>query len=152
VATVEYDAAGVSVGDAPQSSYSVALRYFHKKWYVKPRFTWFDRYYSDFDPFSLNGENSGRQSWKIPSYGQFELHAGYNMDLGETNLDFRLSVFNVLNTTFIGNAQNNDAFGQWYFTDPNRNYAFTQNNFDAASSAVYMGYPFRTNLSVRVRF
>lgn len=152
VASVEYDAAGVSVGDAPQSSYSIALRYFHNKWYVKPRFTWFDRYYSDFDPFSLNGENSGRQSWQIPSYGQFEVHAGYNMDVGESNLDFRLSLFNVLNKTFIGNAQNNDAFGQWYFTDSDRNYAFTQNNFDAASSAVYMGYPFRTNLSVRVRF
>jgi hypothetical protein len=28
----------------------------------------------------------------------------------------------------------------------------TTNNFDAASAAVYMGLPFRTNFSVRVRF
>jgi hypothetical protein len=31
-------------------------------------------------------------------------------------------------------------------------YAFSENNFDAASASVYMGYGFRSNFSVRVRF
>ncbi len=49
-------------------------------------------------------------------------------------------------------GQNNGALADWYFRDPDRQYAFTENNFDAASASVYMGYGFRTNFSVRVRF
>jgi hypothetical protein len=58
----------------------------------------------------------------------------------------------VLNTIYINNAQNNDAFGQYYFTDSDRRYAFATNNFDAASSSVYMGPGFQSNFSLRVRF
>tara|TARA_Y100000385_G_scaffold267126_1_gene302953 strand:+ start:1611 stop:4460 length:2850 start_codon:yes stop_codon:yes gene_type:complete len=151
-AIVQYNAEGVSVGDSPQSQYSVSLKYTHKKVYIKPRFTVFSRHFADFDPFSLNGENEGRQSWQIPTYGLLDLHAGYNLNLNGTNMDIRLSVFNLLNTVYLSNAQNNDAYGEWYFTDANRKYAFSENNFDAGSASVYMGYGARTNLSVRIRF
>lgn len=152
VAVVQYNAEGVSVGDSPQSQYSVSLKYTYKQLYLKPRFTVFSRHFADFDPFSLNGENEGRQSWQIPTYGLLDLHAGYRLDLNGTNMDFRLSIFNLLNTVYLSNAQNNDAYGEWYFTDPDRKYAFSENNFDAGSASVYMGYGFRTNLSVRIRF
>ena len=151
-AIVQYNAEGVSVGYSPQSQYSVSLKYTHKKVYIKPRFTVFSRHFADFDPFSLNGENEGRQSWQIPTYGLLDLHAGYNLNLNGTNMDIRLSVFNLLNTVYLSNAQNNDAYGEWYFTDANRKYAFSENNFDAGSASVYMGYGARTNLSVRIRF
>ena len=151
-ATVTYDAQGVRVGDAPQHQYSLSLKYTHKDFYLRPRYTLFDKYFADFDPFSLNGENAGRQSWQLPTYGLLEIHAGYNFDWGTSNFDIRLSLFNVLNTTYINNAQNNDAFGQYYFTDTDRRYAFATNNFDAASAAVYMGPGFQSNLSLRVRF
>jgi hypothetical protein len=152
VAIVQYNAEGVSVGDSPQSQYSVSLKYTYKQLYLKPRFTVFSRHFADFDPFSLNGENEGRQSWQIPTYGLLDLHAGYRLDLNGTNMDFRLSIFNLLNTVYLSNAQNNDAYGEWSFTDANRKYAFSENNFDAGSASVYMGYGFRTNLSVRIRF
>lgn len=152
VAVVQYNAEGVSVGDSPQSQYSVSLKYTYKQLYLKPRFTIFSRHFADFDPFSLNGENEGRQSWQIPTYGLLDLHAGYRLDLNGTNMDFRLSIFNLLNTVYLSNAQNNDAYGEWYFTDADRKYAFSENNFDAGSASVYMGYGFRTNLSVRIRF
>ena len=151
-AIVQYNAEGVAVGDSPQRQYSVSIKYSFKKFYIKPRFTVFSRHYADFDPFSLYGENEGRQSWQIPTYGLLDLHTGYNMDIGGSNVDFRLSAFNILNTVYLSNAQNNDAFGQYYFNDPGRKYAFSQNNFDAGSASVYMGYGFRTNFSVRVRF
>ena len=105
-AIVQYNAEGVSVGDSPQSQYSVSLKYTHKKVYIKPRFTVFSRHFADFDPFSLNGENEGRQSWQIPTYGLLDLHAGYNLNLNGTNMDIRLSVFNLLNTVYLSNAQN----------------------------------------------
>lgn len=151
-AVVQYNAEGVSVGDSPQSQYSISLKYSYKNMYIKPRFTVFSRHYADFDPFSLNGENEGRQSWQIPTYGLLDLHAGYNFNVNETNMDVRLSAFNILNTIYLSNAQNNDAYGEWYFTDPDRTYAFSENNFDAGSASVYMGYGFRTNLSIRIRF
>ena len=151
-AVVQYNAEGVSVGDSPQSQYSISLKYSYKNMYIKPRFTIFSRHYADFDPFSLNGENEGRQSWQIPTYGLLDLHAGYNFNVNETNMDVRLSAFNILNAIYLSNAQNNDAYGEWYFTDPDRTYAFSENNFDAGSASVYMGYGFRTNLSIRIRF
>jgi hypothetical protein len=150
--TITYDAKGVAVGDAPQNQYSISLRYEWKRFYIRPRYTFFDRYYADFDPFSLYGANAGRQSWELPEYGLLDIHAGWSTDFRETNLEFRLSLFNVLNTVYLGSAQNNDAYGQVYYNDPARRYALTTNNFDAASAAVYMGLPFRSNFSVRVRF
>ncbi|MEC7654071.1 MAG: hypothetical protein VX548_03910 [Bacteroidota bacterium] len=60
-------------------------------------------------------------------------------------------MYNILNTTYLINAQNNDPHGEWYFNN-GQTYAFTENNFDAASASVYMGYGFRMNFSVRVRF
>lgn len=149
---IKYNAAGVSVGDAPQTQLGFAIRYRKNGFYVKPRYTYFDRFYANFDPFSLNGDNEGRQSWKLPAYGLLDLHVGYTLDMDESQIDFRFSAFNVLNTIYLVNAQNNDPYGEWNFTDPNRTYAFTENNFDAASASVYMGYGFRSNFSVRVRF
>ena len=151
-ATVSYNAEGVSVGDAPQTQVGIAMRYKKKGLYIKPRYTFFDRFYADFDPFSLNGDNEGRQSWKMPAYGLLDLHMGYTLDLESSQMDFRFSVFNLLNKVYLINAQNNDPYGEWYFNNPNRTYAFTENNFDAASASVYMGYGLRTNFSVRVRF
>ncbi|MDG2362745.1 MAG: hypothetical protein P8L80_01430, partial [Flavobacteriales bacterium] len=129
-----------------------AIRFRKNGFYIKPRYTFFDRFYADFDPFSLNGENEGRQSWELPSYGLLDLHMGYTLDLNESQIDFRISAFNILNTVYLVNAQNNDPYGEWNFTDDNRTYAFTENNFDAASASVYMGYGFRSNFSIRVRF
>jgi len=149
---IKYNAAGVSVGDAPQTQIGFAIRYRKAGFYIKPRFTFFDRFYADFDPFSLNGENEGRQSWKLPSYGLLDLHMGYTLNMNESQIDFRISAFNILNSVYLVNAQNNDPYGEWNFTDPNRTYSFTENNFDAASASVNMGYGFRTNFSVRVRF
>jgi len=150
--SISYNAEGVYVGDSPQSQYSLSLRYAKKGFYFKPRFTWFDRYYADFDPFSLFDENEKRQSWKIPAYGLLDLHAGYGFDLKETKVNLSVSLFNALNTVYIINAQNNDVNGDLFYRDQNTQYSFQENNFDASSSSVYMGLGRRTNISIRVRF
>ncbi|EPB65688.1 TonB-dependent receptor plug domain protein, partial [Ancylostoma ceylanicum] len=76
----EFDARGVHVGDAAQSAYAASVRWeFVKNAYVKFKYTYFDRYYSNFDPFSLTGANGGKESWKIPSYGLLTAHAGYTL-------------------------------------------------------------------------
>ena len=69
-ATVSYNAEGVSVGDAPQTQVGLAMRYKKKGLYIKPRYTFFDRFYADFDPFSLNGDNE-----EVDSRGRCQLTA-----------------------------------------------------------------------------
>tara|TARA_E500000331_G_scaffold357573_1_gene419792 strand:+ start:7641 stop:10448 length:2808 start_codon:yes stop_codon:yes gene_type:complete len=140
--TSSFDAEGVHVGDAAQTQYGLSIRYEPTpNTYVKLRGTYFDNYYADFDPLSLNGENAGRESWKIPAYQLIDLHAGYKFKLWEKNrLDLRLSVLNLLDEIYISDAQNNDPY--------NANYQ----DFDAKSAGVFFGLGRRINLSAKFTF
>lgn len=136
---VDFNAKGVHVGDAAQSTYGASLRWrFVKNGYVKLKYNFFDRYYSDFDPNSLDADNAGRDSWKIPSYGLMSLHMGYRLKLEKTALVFKGNVFNLLNTKYISDARNN--FGG------------TTKNFDANSAAVFFGQGTRFNVSLGFEF
>lgn len=133
----EFDAKGVHVGDAAQSVYAASVRWeFVKNAYVKLKYTYFDRYYSNFDPFSLTGKNGGRESWKIPSYGLLTAHAGYTLKLEKSALSFRVNVFNVLNTLYISDARNNQ----------------NGSGFDAASAGVFFGMGRTFNASIAYEF
>jgi iron complex outermembrane receptor protein len=133
----QFDAKGVHVGDAAQSVYAASVRWeFVKNAYVKLKYTYFDRYYSNFDPFSLTGANGGKDSWKIPGYGLLTAHAGYKLKFQKSALDFRINVFNVLNTTYISDARNNQ----------------NGNNFDATSAGVFFGMGTTFNASIAYEF
>ena len=137
-----FDADGVHVGDAAQTQFGLSIRYEpvpHA--YFKLRGTFFENYYADFDPLSLNGENARRESWKIPSYQLLDLHAGYKFKLSEKNkLDIRLSILNLLDEIYISDAQNNDPY--------NANFQ----DFDAKSAGVFFGLGRRVNLSAKFTF
>ncbi|MFN0032946.1 MAG: TonB-dependent receptor [Flavobacteriales bacterium] len=139
LAEFDFAAKGVLVGDAAQLQTGLGIRYSPVTGlYIKPRITYFDKYYANFDPSSLQGENANRQSWKIPSYYQLDVNMGYNMDLGDNKnkLGFKLNLMNVTNNVFISDATNND-FG---------------NTFDANSAGVFMGMGFRWNLGASYTF
>ena len=81
-----------------------------------------------------------RESWKIPSYQLFDLHAGYKIKLSKENkLDVRLSIINFLDKIYISDAQNNDPY--------NSNY-----DFDAKSAGVFFGLGRRINISAKINF
>ena len=133
----EFDARGVHVGDAAQSTYAASIRYaFIKNGYVKVKYSYFDRYYSDFDPFSLSGANGGTESWEIPSYGLMSIHAGYRLKFEKSSLNFRANVFNVLNTFYISDARTNQFGG----------------DFSANSAGVFVGQGLRFNVSLGFQF
>ncbi len=142
---VTYDANQVHVSDAAQTQFGAMLRYEWKNGaYIKGRYTYFDRYYADFNPFSLKGENAGRDSWKIPAYGTMELHAGYSItDAWKTRWDFRASAFNLFNTLYITDAKTNDNFGL---------YTEKTEDFSVRSAGVYVGQPRWFSLSVTATF
>lgn len=151
---VHYDAAGVSVGDAPQTQIGGSVKWnIIKGLYLKPRYTLFSRHYAEFDPFSLNGENVGRQSWVIPTYGLLDVHAGYGFKVKESQVDLRISVYNALNSNYISNALNNEGFSDYYYNDPDRIHPDRlMTNFDAASAGIFLGRGIRSNISLSVRF
>lgn len=142
--SVTYDANGVHVSDAAQTQLGAMLRYEWKNGaYAKTRYTWFDRYFSDMNPFELKGDNAGRESWRIPAYGTLEFHAGYGKEFNGVRWDLRGSVFNVLNSVFITDARNNDLNALY------NNKAF---NFDASSAGVFFGQGRWFNVSLSATF
>ena len=133
----QFDAKGVHIGNSAQSTYGSGIRWqFVKNGYVVLKYNYFDRYYSDFDPFSLTGSSGGTESWKIPSYGMMSLSAGYNFKFDKSKLFIRGNVFNLLNSLYISDARTN-SFG----TD------FTIN-----SAGVFVGQGTTFNISLGFQF
>ena len=142
--TVDFDAVGVHVGNAAQFQFGSMLRYeFKSGMYLKGRFTWFDRQYAEFNPFTLNGSNSRRESWLVPGYVLTELHAGYPVHFNKVRLDIRCSILNLLNQPYISDAQNNDNTAVYTSRTP---------SFDANSASVFMGQGRRFNLSFALNY
>jgi hypothetical protein len=164
--SVTFFARGVHVGNSAQSTYAASLRWsFLKTGYIKVKYTFFDRYYSNFEPNSLSvpddeqftpvdpsdpetqymdndgnivpfNELTGKDSWQIPSYGLLSIHAGYRLKMEKSALNFRANVFNALNSFYISDARNN----------------FVGTDFDAGSAAVFVGQGIRFNVSVGFEF
>ena len=139
--TIDFDAKGVAVGDSPQTQIGGALNYsFAKNAYVKVRYTYFGRYFSDFDPLSLVNENKGRQSWQIPSFGLTSIFAGYRFDFEKFQLGFSASIENLFNVIYLADASNNNG-SALVTTDYLNSQQEATNQFDANSASVYIGLP-----------
>lgn len=133
----DFDAKGVHVGDAAQTMANLSLRYEpFKRFYVKLQYQWFDRYYSNFSPFSLQGTNGGRESWKIPAYGLLNGFIGYSHKFDKFSMFVNGTLTNILNSKYIADATNN-FYGQ---------------GFDATSASVMFGQGFRFNTSIGIQF
>lgn len=133
---LEYDAKGVHVGNAAQTQFGGAVRIMpFKGFYIKPRYTYFDKNYAFFNATDLAKskegttpvyDNRGRESWRIPAYGLMDLSAGYEFAFGQFKCNLYLTVNNVLNTRYINDADNNRA-------------TTSSNGFDATSATVFFG-------------
>ena len=140
---VSFDARGVHVGDAAQTQLGASIKYnLTKRIYLKARYTWFDRYYSQFEPTSLVGVNAQRESWEIPSYGIMDIHFGGSFLFNKKiPVSLRMSVLNALDNNYISDAQNNGEY-------PNPKYK----DFDASSATVFFGQGRRFNVSLQLKF
>lgn len=144
VETIDFSAKDVHVGDAAQTQVAGSLRYtLLKNLYIKPRFTYFAKNYSNFDPKTLTddpavGYNKDRDSWRMPNYGLVDLFLGYNFDYQKMKFGISAGVINVLNATYITDAQNNGDL--------------TTQNFDATSATVYMGMGRRFSFGLKIGF
>lgn len=148
---VYFDAKGIFVGDAAQVQTRHSLRWqVIDDVYLTGALTYFGKHYSQFDPLDLDPEKypgnfdengNPKQSWKIPNYFMVDLHAGYGFKYRGVKFNIRGSVLNLLDETYITDADNNDKYvGQSF------------NDFDAKSAAVFFGLGRRFNLSLQLTF
>jgi len=137
-----FDAKGVHVGDAAQTQLGASIRYeIVSNLFVKANLTYFGRYFAEFDPMTLYGENAGRDSWQIPEYYLLDLTAGYSFDVFGYNMKLNFNVLNALDQVYISDATNNDQYtGQTY------------DSFDAKSAAVFFGLGRRYMASLKILF
>lgn len=137
--TISFDAKGVHVGDAPQSTYAGAIRFEPiKNLYFKVQYMYFDRFYSEFNPFILNGANAGRDSWKAPGYGLLNVFAGYKHFFKNRNaMGINGNITNVLNKRYISDANLSSTYGP---------------GFDVNSVGVMYGQGLRFNLALSFDF
>jgi iron complex outermembrane receptor protein len=157
--TFEFNAENLHVGDAAQTQLGAMLRYQlvsnkKVKSYVKARYTYFDRHYSDFNPVdyqendtifeaNFNDNGSPRQSWIVPSYGLLDVHVGISFKLNNgMGLHLKGSMLNALDQKYISDAKNNDTF-TYYGSDT---------GFDVNSAAVFVGQGRRFNTSLKITF
>ena len=148
---IYFDAAGIFVGDAAQIQNRESVRWeIFKDFYFTGAITYFGKHYSDFNPLDLdpekndwafNEDGTPKQSWKIPDYYLVDLHIGYGFFLKDVKLNLRASILNLLDETYISDANNNDGFSGQSF-----------NGFDARSSAVFFGLGRRYNISLQLSF
>jgi hypothetical protein len=136
---------GIHISDAAQTQVGFAVNFKPiKGLYFKVKTTYFDRYYADART-NLNVEEV-QDSWRIPAYQTFDIHAGYNFGIpGVERVRFKLAL-NVLNLTdelYISSATNNDSYTTG-FVD--------RKNYDAASAVGYFGAPRRFILKFGVNF
>lgn len=136
-----FNAKNIHVGNSAQTQFSLEARYEIKKgFYAKIRGTYFDRYFSEFNPFELKTSNP-QDSWKVPGYLLVDFHTGYNFKLWNNRFQVRWSILNLFNEKYIATAQNNDPYnGQKW------------NSNDARSASVFMGLGVRHNLSLQWYF
>lgn len=147
--TIAFDAEGVAVGDAPQTMIGGSIRYnILKNLYIKGRYTYFARNFSDFSPFQLQDEKAGRQSWMLPNYSLVSVFAGYNFKLSNVRFDFNVVIDNLLDVRYLSDGQNN-AGGSLVTTDYLISPPQATVAFDANSTAVYFGPPRTFGLSLK---
>ena len=139
ISTVDFSAKDVHVGDAAQTQLVGSLQYtFFKNIYIKPRFTYFAKNYSNFDPLSLTGANINRDSWKMPNYGLLDIYAGYDFNYKKLKFGITAGLVNVLDAVYITDGINNGDINT--------------KNFDATSATVYMGMGRRFNIGLKIGF
>ncbi len=141
---ISFDATGIHVGDAAQTQLGASLRYEPvRNVYLEGNITYFDKYYSNFQPEDCTDElGNPVDSWIIPAYSMVNFHAGYRFrinKLDKLGFSLRVNVLNVLNTVYISDATNNDS----YIQNP-------YNTFDARSASVFMGAPRQFTASLKV--
>lgn len=134
----------LKVGDAPQTQFSYGVTtYPVKGLYLELQGFSFSNYYADFNPFDRTDPTDRTQSWKVPNYSLFNLHASYSLPRSFTrNLDVQVfaHLFNLFNTVYIQDATDNSQYNAY------------DHNHSADDAEVFMGLPRTFNMGLKINY
>lgn len=124
----------IKVGDAPQTSSNLGLRVnFTKDLYLIADALYYTDMYANFNPETRTNENDRSQSWKMPDFMLFDLHAGYHFKIGNNDATLKGHIFNVLDKAYFMEAQDGSKH-------------------DRATSTVFYGYGRVFNIGLNIKF
>lgn len=138
---------GIHVGDAPQTQVALSVNYKPiKGGYFRLRYGYNAKYFSDYSPQpttdSFADDYKPVDAWQIPDYGTLDMFLGYNFSIKKHKFSWRFSMYNVFDTYFISDADNNAGFmidGQI-------------SNNDAESASVFFGAGRNFSTSIKLTF
>jgi hypothetical protein len=134
----------LKVGDAPQTQFSYGVSLFPVAGlYLQAVGKTYSNYFADFNPFDRVNPADRTQSWEIPGYTLFDLHATYDVDLPAVGRRVRLfaNVFNLFDETYIQDALDNSSFNA---------YAADGKNHKADDAEVFIGLPRTFTLGLQI--
>ena len=146
---------GLYVGDAPQFQVAYALSLFPTGgFYVQAVGKTFGKHYANYDPFGRTTTlDRGVQSWSPPGYTVFDMHLSYQLAdemsaaLGGGNVRLFLNAFNLFDTIYVQDAQDNSRFNG-YRSDAERERGLLSHKADDAE--VFLGYPRSFNFGFQI--
>ncbi len=115
VGETPFDATDVHVGGSAQNQFMLGVRYEPiQGLYIRPTYLLFAKNYADFSPQNLSTAEQKKDSYRLPSSRNIDLHSGYSFKFYK-DYKFTLngSILNVLNEFYITDAptrQNVDQF------------------------------------------
>ena len=140
----------LKVGDMPQASANFGLTANPAEGAaVQLSYRYYDLFYADWSPTSreFSDENSAdrKQSFKIPSYGIFDLNASYDLpfDFNGITAKVVLNIRNLFDEVYIQDALDNSRYNA---------YPFRVNDHSANAAEVYLGMPTSYNLGLKINF
>ena len=109
IQSVEVFAKDLKVGDAAQTTFALGLNYRladDSRVYVDYNFA--GDMYSSYD-VTNRGSSDLPETWKVPSYGLFDLGVFHGFDLGPFNASLNGKINNVFNTEYVSDANDIDG-------------------------------------------
>jgi outer membrane receptor protein involved in Fe transport len=140
----------LKVADAPQSQLAYAVSVFPVQGlYMRAQGRTYWNHYAEFNPANRTDRaEQGVQSWKVPGYSVFDLHAAYRIgDLipAWRGGDVRVfaNVYNIFDELYISDAVDDSSFN---------GYGDDGDNHDSDSAEVFLGWPRTFNLGFEISF
>ena len=115
-------ASGLYVGDAPQTQVALFAKInINKQLSLKTNWNYYDKYYANFDPQTRNNPDDTQQPYKIPAYGNLDIHLFYDFVVFGQKTEATVNCYNIANNEHIirgedGSSHEIDTFkGFWSF-------------------------------------
>ncbi|NQT78589.1 MAG: TonB-dependent receptor [Bacteroidetes bacterium] len=140
--TFQVYAKDLKTGDAPQTQIALGGTVFPcKGLYITLTFRHYSDYWADWNVVNRTDADDRAQSWELPSYSIWDVHAGYTLPMkSKTGVEIFGHIFNLFNTVYVQDAVDNSEYN-----------GYSGGITHSASRAeVFMGLPFMFNAGVKI--